>query len=61
MVENKHMEAIQSRAKLSADVGRAFVQYIYTVDVQEDIMKENALAFLALEELYIEKRHQRCM
>ena len=54
MVENKHREAIEGRAnmKLSAEVGRAFIQFVYTEQVPEDIMKEHALAFLALGELY---------
>ena len=50
MVENKHREAIESKAniKLSAEVGRAFVRFIYTGEVQEDVMKENASAFLEM-------------
>ena len=54
MVENKHREAIEGRAniKLSAEVGQAFVQFVYTEQVPEQIMKEHAPAFLALGELY---------
>ena len=50
MVENKHREAIESKAniKLSAEVGRAFVRFIYTGEVQEDVMKENTSAFLEM-------------
>merc|ERR1719219_1669512 len=54
MVENKHREAIENRAdiKFSPEVGRAFVQFIYTREVQEDLLKEHTLAFLALGDLY---------
>ena len=54
MVENKHKEAIEGKAniKLSADVGEAFVRFIYTGDVQEELLKENASAFLEMGELY---------
>ena len=54
MVENKHREAIESTAniKLSADVGKSFVRYIYTGEVQEDVLTEHASAFLAMGELY---------
>ena len=54
MVENKHREAIESKAniKFSADVGKSFVRYIYTGEVQEDVLTEHASAFLAMGELY---------
>ena len=54
MVENKHREAVDSKAdiNLSAEVGRVFVRFIYTGEVQEDIMKEHASAFLELGEMY---------
>ena len=54
MVENKHREAIESKAniKLSAEVGRAFVRFIYTGEVQEDVMKENAPAFLEMGQMF---------
>ena len=54
MVENKHKEAIEGKAniKLSADVGEAFVRFIYTGVVQEELLKENASAFLEMGELY---------
>ena len=38
--------------KFSPEVGRAFVQFIYTREVQEDLLKEHTLAFLALGDLY---------
>ena len=38
--------------KLSAKIGRAFVQYIYTSEVQEDVLKDHAKAFLSLGEMY---------
>ena len=54
MVENQHKEAIECKAniELSEEVGRAFVRFIYTGEVHEDVMKEHASAFLALGELY---------
>ena len=54
MVENKHREFMESKAniKFSAEVGRAFVRFIYTGEVQEGVLKEHALAFLAMGELY---------
>ena len=54
MVKNKHREAIQSKAnmKLSAEVGRAFVRFIYTGEVQEDVLQANAPAFLEMGEMY---------
>ena len=54
MVENKEKEAIESKAniKLSAEVGRAFVRFIYTGEVPEDIIKEHPSAFLELGEMY---------
>ena len=54
MGENKHREAIESKAniKLSAEAGRAFVRFIYTEKVEVDLLKEHALAFLAMGEMY---------
>ena len=54
MVENKHREAIESKAniKLSAEVGRAFLRYIYVGEVQEDLLKEHTSAFLEMGEMY---------
>ena len=54
MVKNNHREAIESKAnmKLSAEVGRAFVRFIYTGDLEEDVLKENAPAFLEMGDMY---------
>ena len=54
MVENKHREAIESKAniKFSAEVGRAFVRFVYTGEVQDDMLKKHALAFLEMGEMY---------
>ena len=53
-MENKHREAIEGKANIefSEAVGRAFVRFIYTGDMQEDLLKEHASAFLAMGELY---------
>ena len=53
-MENKHREAIESTAniKLSAEVGRGFVRYVYTGELQEDLLKEYASAFLEMGEVY---------
>ena len=54
MVENKHREAIESKAniKLSAEVGRSFLRYLYTGEVQEEVLKEHTTAFLEMGEMY---------
>ena len=54
MVKNNHREAIESKAdiKLSAEIGRTFVQYIYTGEMQVDVLKEHALAFLEMGEMF---------
>ena len=54
MVENQHLEAIESKAKieLTEEVGRAFVKFIYTGDLDEGILKEHAVAFLELGDKY---------
>ena len=54
MVENKHREAIEGKANIqfSGEVGRALVQFIYTGEVQEGLLKEHASAFLAMGEMY---------
>ena len=55
MVEsNTFREAINSQANLnlSAEVGRAFLRFIYTGEMQEDVMKENASAFLEMGQMY---------
>ena len=54
LVENKHKEAIQGKAniQLTADVGRALVQFIYTGEVLEDLLNEQPSAFLAMGEMF---------
>ena len=54
MVENKMREAIESKAdiKLTEMVGKGFLQYLYTSNLQEDLLKEHAPAFLSLGEMY---------
>ena len=54
MVKNKFREAIEGKAnmKLSAEIGRAFTRYIYTSQMQEDVLKDHAQAFLSLGEMY---------
>ena len=54
MVENKMREAIESKAdiKLTEEVGKGFLQYLYTSNLQEDLLKEHAPAFLSLGEMY---------
>ena len=54
MVKNKHREAIECKAniELSGEAGRAFVRFIYTGDLEESVLEEHALAFLALGEMY---------
>ena len=54
MVENKHREAIEGKAdiKLTREVGQGLIQYIYTGHLQEGLLKENPVAFLALGEMY---------
>ena len=54
MVENQHAEAITSKAniELSEEVGRAFVRFIYTGNMDEGLLKDQAPAFLELGEMY---------
>ena len=54
MVENQHREAIENKAKIqiSEEVGRAFVQFIYTGKLEDQKLNEHPLAFLALSEKY---------
>ena len=54
MVENQHVEAITSKAniELSEEVGRAFVRFIYTGNMDEGLLKDQAPAFLELGEMY---------
>ena len=55
MVVNQHLEAIESKAniELSEEVGRAFVKFMYAGELEEDILKEHAIAFLELGNKYI--------
>ena len=48
------MEAIESKAniELTAEVGRAFVKYVYTGELENDLLKDQAWAFLELGEKY---------
>ena len=54
MVENQHREAIENKAKiqLSEEVGRAFVQFIYTGKLEDQKLSEHPSAFLALGDMY---------
>ena len=54
MVENQHLEAIKSKANinLSEEVGSAFVQFIYTGELEEGVLKEQPDAFLELGDKY---------
>ena len=55
MVVNQHLEAIESTAniELSEEVGRAFAKYMYIGELEEDLLKEHAVAFLELGNKYI--------
>ena len=48
MVENHHVEAVQSKA----EVGQAFLRFIYTGKLDESLLKEHAPSFLELGEMY---------
>ena len=54
MVVNQHLEAIESKAniELSEEVGRAYVKFLYTGELEEDLLKEHAVAFLELGNKY---------
>jgi len=54
MLENEHREAREGRAtiQLPAAVGRAFLRYIYLEELEEDILKDEVVAFLELGEKY---------
>jgi len=51
---SQFIEAEEGRAviKLPAAVGRAFLRYIYLEDIEEEILKEEVIAFLELGERY---------
>ena len=48
MAQNQDLEAIE----LTEEIAQAFVKYIYTGKPEEDILKEEALAFLELGNKY---------
>merc|ERR1719239_591330 len=54
MVENKHREAIESKAniELSEEIGQAFVRFIYTGNLDQSLLKDQAAAFLELGEMW---------
>ena len=54
MVKNQHLEAIESKSniKLSEKVGKAFVRFIYTGELEESLLKEEAVPFLELGDKY---------
>ena len=55
MVENNQLkEAIESRAKIeiSEEVGRAFLRFMYTGELEERMLKEQALGLLELGDKY---------
>ena len=54
MVNNNHREAVECKAniELTKEVGQGFVQFIYTGELQEGLLKEHPAAFLAMGEMY---------
>ena len=54
MVKNQYKEGVESKAnlELSEEVGRAFVKFIYTGELEEGILGEEAEAFLELGDMY---------
>ena len=54
MVEDNFKESIDSRANLdlSEEAGKAFVQFIYVGELQDDLMKEHASALMVMGEMY---------
>ena len=54
MVENKHLEAVEGKAKIdvSAEVGKAFVRFLYTGELEDQVFKEEAVVFLELGDKY---------
>ena len=54
MVGNQHLESIESKAniELSEEVGRAFVKFIYTGELEEGMLKEHTIALLELGNKY---------
>ena len=54
LVDNQHLEAIKSKAniQLSEEVGRAFVRFMYTGELEIDMLQMHAVAFLELDDKY---------
>ena len=54
MVKNQHLEAIESKANIgiSEEVGRAFVKFLYTGELEDGVLKEAAVFFLELGNKY---------
>ena len=55
MVGNEHLEAKESKANIvgiSEEVGRAFVKFIYTGELEDEVLKDYAVAFLELGDKY---------
>jgi len=59
MFENQHREALEGRAvtqlsttQLSAEVGRAFVRYLYLGEIDEELLEQEVEAFLELGDKY---------
>ena len=55
MVGNEYLEAKESKANIvgiSEEVGRAFVKFIYTGELEDEVLKEYAVAFLELGDMY---------
>ena len=54
MVENEHKEGIEGKANIAIpeEIGRAFLQFIYTGRLKENLLKEHAPSFLELGEKY---------
>ena len=54
MVENEHKEGIEGKANIAIpeQIGRAFLRFIYTGQLNENLLKEHAPAFLELGEKY---------
>ena len=54
MVNNQHKEAIECRAniELSEEIGRDFVRFIYTGDLEDSVLEKHASAFLVMGEMY---------
>ena len=53
-MKKQHLEAIESQANiaLSEEVGRAFVRFHYTGELDKDVLQMHAVAFLELGDKY---------